>query len=82
MTKYACLCCGYLTLRECPPGSFDICPVCAWEDDYAQGIDIDMRGGANRLSLSEARDNFQLIGVSDPNELGNTRAAHEYEIPN
>ncbi len=29
--KYACLCCGYLTLDE--RGGYDICPVCFWEDD-------------------------------------------------
>ncbi len=30
--KYTCLCCGYKTLDE-KRGSFDICPVCFWEDD-------------------------------------------------
>ncbi len=30
--KYKCLCCGYKTMDE-ERGSFDICPVCFWEDD-------------------------------------------------
>ena len=29
-TRYACPCCGYLTLPEEPPGTFDICPVCGF----------------------------------------------------
>lgn len=31
MRKYACPCCGCLTLDE--RGGYDICPVCFWEDD-------------------------------------------------
>ncbi|MDE7398828.1 MAG: hypothetical protein K2N06_04780 [Oscillospiraceae bacterium] len=31
MEKFACLCCGCLTLDE--RGGYDICPVCFWEDD-------------------------------------------------
>lgn len=31
MRKFACPCCGCLTLEE--RGGYDICPVCFWEDD-------------------------------------------------
>ena len=31
MSKFACPCCGFLTLDE--RGGYDICPVCFWEDD-------------------------------------------------
>jgi hypothetical protein len=65
MTRFACLCCGFLTLDEAPPGSFAICAVCGWEDDYSQGVDVELAGGANRPSLTEARHNFATIGVSD-----------------
>ena len=34
--RYACPCCGFLTLDEAPPGTFAICPVCFWEDDDVQ----------------------------------------------
>ncbi len=29
--RFECPCCGYLTLDE--RGTYDICPVCFWEDD-------------------------------------------------
>src|SRR5436853_4534948 len=31
-----CVCCGFPTLTEPPPRTFKVCPVCFWEDDYAQ----------------------------------------------
>jgi len=65
MTKYACPCCGYLSLDEPPPGTYDICKVCFWEDDQLQYEDPDYRGGANDVSLNEARVNFRRIGVSE-----------------
>ncbi len=65
MTGYACPCCGYLTLPEEPPGTFDICPVCFWEDDNVQFRDPDHEGGANKVSLSQARASFREHGVSE-----------------
>ncbi|NIP43329.1 MAG: hypothetical protein GWN61_14025, partial [candidate division Zixibacteria bacterium] len=32
---YTCPCCGYRTLDD-PPGSYDICGICFWEDDTVQ----------------------------------------------
>jgi len=81
MTKFACLCCGHLTLDEEPPGTYAICPVCGWEDDYSQGIDVDMTGGANRPSLAEARRNFAAAGVSDPPVRSTVRPPCDGEQP-
>jgi Cysteine-rich CPCC len=64
-TRYACPCCDNLTLVEAPPGSFDICPVCGWEDDSVQFDDPDYAGGANRSSLREARDACRRTGASE-----------------
>lgn len=38
-----------------PPGSYDICMVCGWEDDHVQLAHPRMGGGANRESLVEAQ---------------------------
>lgn len=62
---YACPCCGYPTLDEKPPGTFAICPVCFWEDDEVQYRDTEYAGGANEVSLSQARENFAAFGASD-----------------
>jgi hypothetical protein len=48
-----CLCCGALTIRR--RYAFEICRVCGWEDDPSQARDENLAGGANRLSLAEAR---------------------------
>jgi hypothetical protein len=62
--RYTCPCCGYQTFDE-PPGSFDICPICFWEDDNVQLLDPWYAGGANVPSLVEAQENFQECGASD-----------------
>lgn len=36
-------------------GEYEICDVCGWEDDPVQSADPDYVGGANKLSLKEAR---------------------------
>lgn len=60
---YTCPCCGYKTLSKEPPGTFEICIVCGWEDDNVQFRDPDYRGGANKESLREAQQNFIKTGV-------------------
>jgi hypothetical protein len=60
---------------------FDICPVCYWEDDRVQYMDEDYEGGANDLSLNQARANFRRLGVSDPRYAARVRPALPSEIP-
>ena len=55
MKKYKCPCCEQYTLDEEPPGTFEICEVCGWEDDDWQYRFPDRGGGANQLSLFQAK---------------------------
>jgi len=64
-TRCPCPCCGYLVFEE-PPGSYDICPACGWEDDLAQLRFPRMNWGPNKVSLVEAQANFAQHGTSDP----------------
>ncbi len=77
--KYECPCCGYLTLDKKPPGTFDICPVCFWEDDDYQYYHPDYRGGANEMSLNEAKHNFAILGAIDKGYLNVVRKPLESE---
>jgi len=58
-----CPCCGYKSLPE--DSTFDICPICHWEDDPTQSRDLDFGGGANNLSLRQAQYNFKKFGTAD-----------------
>jgi hypothetical protein len=49
----ACPCCEERTLTA--RGAYEICRRCGWEDDPVQAADPDLRGGANRESLDQAR---------------------------
>ena len=51
---YPCPCCGFLVFEE-PSGSFEICPLCGWEDDSVQLQAPGYAGGANAESLCEAQ---------------------------
>lgn len=37
---------------------FEVCPVCGWEDDGVQRDDPDYGGGANHMSVNQARKAF------------------------
>jgi hypothetical protein len=62
--KYRCPCCGNFTLDN-EPGNFDICPVCYWEDDNIQADDPYYEGGANEVSLNQARENYRKFGACE-----------------
>lgn len=48
-----CPCCGSRVVTTL--GEYEICDVCGWEDDPVQSADPDYAGGANKLSLNQAR---------------------------
>lgn len=62
--KYECPCCFCYTLSEPPPGTFEICEVCYWEDDDIQYNDPNCSFGANQESLNQARENYRKFGAS------------------
>lgn len=80
-TNYPCPCCGFLTLREKPPGTFAICPVCYWEDDDVQFRDPTYVGGANSVNLEQARKNFAKYSAITESLRENVRPPQEDEIP-
>jgi len=56
-TMNSCPCCGSMTIET--PGMYDICRVCGWEDDDLQSDNPGYAGGANHMSLNEARAAFK-----------------------
>ena len=48
-----------------PSGTYEICEVCFWEDDSVQFRNPEYEGGANKVSLKDARQNFLDYGVSE-----------------
>ncbi len=77
--KFACPCCGFLTLEEEPPGTHGICPVCGWEDDLVQFKDP-THWGANGVSLVEARQNFLRYGASEEKYRSEVRRPFPEEV--
>jgi hypothetical protein len=62
--SYPCPCCGYLVFAQ-PPGSYDICPICFWEDDIVQLRWVRYPGGANTPSLADAQRTYVRTNATD-----------------
>ncbi|CEG21509.1 hypothetical protein BN1080_00420 [Planococcus massiliensis] len=78
--KYTCLCCGYNTLDEEPPGTYEICGICYWEDDSVQFADPDYEGGANGVSLRQAQRNYAAFGACDRASIESVRKPNEKDV--
>ena len=75
---YPCPCCGHLVFDE-PPGSYDICPICFWEDDLSQ-LRFPMTGGANHVSLIDGQLNFERYGVCETRFQSKVRAVASSDV--
>ena len=51
--RLVCPVCGQHHFEE--EDFYEVCPVCGWEDDGLQRDNPDYAGGANRMSLNEAK---------------------------
>ena len=71
-----CPVCGKFEFEEY--GDFDICPVCNWENDGLQYDDHNYSGGANALSVNEARIEYFVINHPETAEQA-SKAKEEYE---
>jgi hypothetical protein len=78
---HSCLCCGYRTIEgyktdfgyTTPSYTFDICPICSWEDDAVGYNEPDIATGLNTVSLKQAQRNFLAFGASEERFLPNVR---------
>lgn len=75
---FTCPCCGHRTFSE-PPGSYDVCPICYWEDDPVQLLDPAYRGGANSPSLIDCQLNYEQFGACEQHFVENVRPPHVEE---
>jgi hypothetical protein len=58
-----------------PPGNYEICRVCFWEDDHIQLRWPDRPGGANSLSLIDAQRAYTELGAMEYRFTGIVRTA-------
>lgn len=80
MKKYICPCCENYTFEEKPGNTYQICPVCYWEDDRREYEDEEYDGGANGISLKEARANYKAFGAVSEKMIPHVRKPEEDEM--
>ena len=72
-----CPCCGCATLPSyC---TYDICPVCFWEDDGTTDLEDDVN--PNNMCLLDARNLFAAWGAIEPEFVHWTRPPRPEEAP-
>lgn len=75
IVAYPCLCCGYKTLPQEPPGTYEICPICFWEDSVPDWSC--QHATSNGVGLIQAQRNFLAFGVCDRQWLDSVRPPTE-----
>ncbi len=60
--------------------TFQICPICYWEDDGEQFFNPDSHDGANKVSLNQAKLNYLKYGAILEKYIGKTRKPREDEL--
>ena len=57
-----------------PPGSYDICEICFWEDDALQlEFATTLAGGANSMTLEDAQKAYAELGAKAASRTVHTR---------
>jgi len=64
MPTFPCPCCGFVVFERAA-GSYEICPVCGWEDDPVQLAFPGTPTGANKESLYDSQARFLKAFPSD-----------------
>ncbi|MEM9913340.1 MAG: DUF6714 family protein [Planctomycetota bacterium] len=78
MAKHPCECCGHRTLDDPPGGTYQICPVCFWEDaPYAE--DHSCQQFSNGPTLRQAQRNYAEYGAATRDFLNAVRPAEPNE---
>ena len=77
---YPCMCCGYKTLTQEPPGTYEICPICFWEDSVPDWSW--QHATSNQVGLIQAQRNFLAFGVCDRQWLDSVRRPTEEDERN
>ena len=67
-----CPVCGKFRFLE--DDNFEICEVCSWEDDGLQREDPNFFGGANVISLNQAREVWKQTESATAIGIANRRA--------
>jgi Cysteine-rich CPCC len=67
--------------RSCDRFIRDLSGMLFWEDDPVQNEDPEFAGGANKLSLGTARDNYIRFGASDQAAVRYVRPPLIEEVP-
>jgi hypothetical protein len=79
--KYQCPCCENYTLDNYPNGTFEVCPVCGYEIDYADTFNYCVGVTKYSLAIAKGRENYQKFGAINKKMLKSVRKPLKNELP-
>lgn len=79
--KYQCPCCEFYTYSISVKDNVGyICPVCFWENDIFLKSDTEPSSCNNRITLREAKKNYNEFKACELNMIQNVRPPKEDEL--
>ena len=79
--NYKCPCCGFYTFAEPLNGTYDICPVCFWENDVFDPGEDQPSDENHGMTLAEGREAYKRLGAVREELLPYAREPLPEELP-
>lgn len=81
MARFKCPCCGNYPFEDEEDAFQGICEICFYQNDEICVENPNKILGPNKLSLHQAKLNYQKLGVSEKQFANCVRKPYDYELP-
>ena len=81
MPRFKCPCCGNYSFEDEEAALNGLCKICFFQNDEVCADYPDKAMGPNKVSLNQAKLNYQRFGVSEKRFANCVRKPYDFELP-